>query len=130
MADEQKKPGRRTRDEEIAHYLATLGVDKAELEAAAKGPQSFAEMLDLAAAHMWAEFKDLKGTAKVQAFNAIRQLAKEDPDGGGEDEEEPTVAEVIQGIPQLPPERKRAILTGALARLDLEREQILEVLGA
>lgn len=126
----QRKPGRRTRDEEIAHYLEALGVDQDALEASAKGPQTFAEMLDLAAAHIWSEFKDLKGTAKVQAFNAIRQLAKEDPEGGGEDEQEPTVAEVIQGIPQLSDERRRAILMGALDRLDLERDRIVEVLNA
>lgn len=132
--DEQKKPGRRTRDEEIDLYLANLGLDRSALEARASGaeqePENFAEMLDMAAAELWADYKNLKGVAKVQAFNAFRQLAKQEPEGGTSEERDPTVAEVIQGIPQLSDERKREILTAALGRIDLEREQIAEVLNA
>lgn len=131
MADElaPRKSGRRTRDEEIALYLEEHGIDRDSLEAIAAGPKTFAEMLDLAAADIWSDFKSMKGTAKVQAFNAIRQLAKEDPEGGTDEEEEPSITDVLAGIPQLTVERRREILTAALGRLDLERQKIVEAIS-
>ena len=127
-----EKRGRKTKEEEAWSYLEEIGVTPelvAQLRSAQGGqtPGSFAEMLDLAAADLWANYHSLSGVAKVQAFKAIQSLAKDEGgDAGGGDE--PLIADVVAGIVQLPDERRTAILTAALADLDAERARIVELL--
>lgn len=87
-------------------------------------PETFTEMRDLAAKEVWKQFKGLKGVAQIQAFNAIRELAKQDPDGGDEQEPDPLIADVVSGVLSLSVERRREILTFERVRLVEELEAI------
>lgn len=137
---EPKKGGRRTKDQEIDLYLAQHGIDRAALEETGKmiaierqeqagAGESFTEMRDRALASLMADYESLSGVAKVQAFRAIQQLQRDEPEGGGEDEKEPLLVDVIGGITNLSKERKLEILQRELAKLDEDRAAILGVLN-
>lgn len=130
---EPKKGGRRTKDEEFRLSLAEYGLTPEELAAATGAdnplPETFAEMRDGFLQAIWARKDTMKDTALTQALTALARLAEANK--GKDDEKterEPTVAEVMAGIPQLTDEQRNGILSSALVRLDEEREQIMEAL--
>ena len=119
----------------VSHVTADAirqATDKASPEAARKrreaNPETFTEMRDLAAKEVWTNFKSLKGVAQIQAFNAIRDLAKQEPDGG-EAEPEPLIADVVSGVASLSPLRKVEILSVERERLVVEMAAIDAVLA-
>lgn len=143
MSDDQKRGrGRPSNDETISRYLEGLGISREELEASRtipppkeydSDPETYQDMYRRAIPILWRDFESLSGVAKVNAFKAIQQLAKDDPGGSSgddEDEREPLIADVIDGIEKLPADRKRTILERELAVIDAERTRILEVMDA
>lgn len=94
-------------------------------------PETFSEMLKLAQKDMWVYYtKIAKGVAKVQAFNAIKEMAKREQESGEVVKEpEPLLADVISGVAALSDERKREILVPEHARLLAEVEAVERVLA-
>lgn len=95
-----------------------------------ENPETFTEMRDLAAKEVWKQFKSLKGVAQIQAFNAIRELAKQDPDSGGDAEPEPLIADIISGVASMSNVRKLEILVPERDRYLAEVAAIDRVLSA
>jgi hypothetical protein len=134
------QPGRKTNQQIIEDFLQQLDLPP-EVVAAIRGadarlqvtpsgtPGSFTEMRDLAAQEIWTRFKSLQGTAQVQAFNAIRELAKQDPNGGDDSEPEPLIADIVAGVASLSAVRKRQILTDEREKLRAELDAIEGVLA-
>lgn len=139
----QRKGGRRTRDQEIDLYLRGIGVDRAALEATGRAlaierarsedpdrPRTYKEMAERALESLVGDYEQLTGVAKVQAYKAIQQLAREEGDAGpGVEEVEPPLAEILEGIVHLTPQRRTEILRRELEKITAEREQILEALS-
>lgn len=127
---EPRRPGRRTKAEEVAEALRELGIDPdADPAAGDAMPETFAEMRDGFMELIWQQRASLKGTALVSALRALAELAKANPDGDS-DSEQPTVAETIAGIPGLSAEKRDEILRRELAKLDDERAAIQGVLDS
>lgn len=130
-----ERRGRKTKEQEVRDFLRSKGVDldlvlaDAGVDDGAPMPQTFAEMRDAFARLIWSRRNSLSDTALSKALGDLARLASLGGEEPG-DAPEPLLADVISGIALLPDERRREILTGALAGLDAERARIMEVLDA
>lgn len=128
-----KKRGRKTREEEARSFLRELGVDPDEIvpRSAADDPMptTDAELFDEFKALLWRRRHQLEGTAFTQAVNALAKWAESSKSDDERAGVQPTIADIIGGNVLLPVERKREILAGALAELEVERAAIMEALG-
>jgi hypothetical protein len=127
--------GRRSKRDEQIEILAKLGVpDPASVVDSVTDvpppPSTEPVTLDGVRAQLLqqlgGQIPTLKGNALVNAYRAVEALARVSP---GEDaERDPLIAEVVTGAAGLPAERRREILEGELARLEVERVAIEEAL--
>jgi hypothetical protein len=126
-----RRPGRRTKEEEVAEALRDLGIDPDNLgDVPGAMPETFAEMRDGFMQLIWQQKGSLKGTALVQALNALARLAEANRDADDEKtEREPTVAEVLVGVPNLAREKRDEILLRERAKLENEIAEIDGVLN-
>lgn len=129
-----KKRGRKSKNEEARQYLREMGIDPDELVPATEAddpmPETFEEMFEEFRSILWRKRNQIEGTAFTQSLNALARLAEVNKQADdAKTLAEPTVAEIIAGNVLLPADRKREILGEALAELERERSQILEVLS-
>ena len=130
-----ERRGRKTKEQEVRDFLRSKGIDLddvlagAGVDDGAEMPQTFAEMRDAFARLVWSRRNSLSDTALSKALGDLARLADAGSGDPGE-KDEPLLADVIAGIVSLPVERRREILTAALAEIDAERARIVEVLDA
>lgn len=135
----RSKGGRRTREEEVARWVASLDLDEATREAIltadpraipepAAEPLTAEQMRDRALTEVYAEFSTLRGIAKVQALKqfieATRGLPKPEPPTP-----EPLIADIVGGQANLPASRVREILAAERVRMLAELAAIDEALA-
>lgn len=141
LADQGGRPGRKTNQQIIEDYLQGLDLSPEVRDAIRQAdprvaivptgaPGNFRDMRDRAAQELWAYFQTAGGVAKVQAFRAIDEMAKREPEGGEEKEPEPLLADVLADVVTLSPIRKRAILSENRVRYAEELAAIDALLSA
>lgn len=130
--------GEYTVDELAAHFGVTKGaisqatkeVDASIVKRTSRAPENFAQMKDRASSMLWSYFQEATGVAKVQAYKAIVQAAKEEEaEGVTVKEPEPLLADVVSGAAALSPIRRLEILTVERARFAEELAAIDRALG-
>jgi hypothetical protein len=117
--------GRPTKVEEIDRYLESMGLTRDDIEAV--GDVTLDGMKAALMQQLSQQIPSLKGIALTQALKTVEALARAEPES--EKEQPPLIADVVSGVVALPDERKREILAGELARLDVERKAIEEALS-
>lgn len=128
-----KRRGRKTKEQEVAEALAALGIDPAEFDPSTTdtaAPETFEGFRDAFMDILWKRRNDLTDSAFTNALNSLARLAEANKTADNDAEAQHVlVADVVAGISLLSPERKREVLTAALAEIDAEREQILAALN-
>lgn len=127
-----KRRGRPTKEQEVAKALAALGIDPSDfdpLAADTAAPDTFEGFRDAFMDILWKRRNNLTDSAFTNALNSLARLAEANKSADNDaDSQHVLVADVVSGISLLSAERKREVLTAALAELDAEREQIMGVL--
>lgn len=126
--DKANKRGRKTKEEEVRKALADLGIDP-DANPDEPVPETFEGFRDEFLKLLWARRNEMTDTSFTQALNSLARLAEANKSADNDANAQTVlIADVIASNVLLSAERKREVLTSALADLDAEREAILGVL--
>jgi hypothetical protein len=136
MTDEKpkRKPGRRTKEEELREFAQTAGVDMqkvADFIGGALEPEevpSAQEIRDRLLSALSNRLGELKGIALVQALKAITALAAieeaEQQDSSEDDERRP----LLDRLDALPPDHAAKLVKQEIERVDGYRQDLFQAL--